>query len=244
MTDKFVPKAKELLKRNFDIELKHFEANKQAMEDYINKTASLLNKKDIIIEELKLKQQGLKEVLAKEERTYSQLYILQTYKPQYNFNFHLNEEDKVRREQEIECLRSFLDEIKAKINYREIKARKLKESLLPKQDYPKTRILTIPQIALLYIYTDRHIDSSNADDIVKEESEDTCKSGALLIKKYNALSSSIDRVSAGPIMKVKDTTRLKDIKTVIEILEAKGFSSEKAKADYSKLKTNIGNDIE
>lgn len=112
-----------------------------------------------------------------------------------------------------------------------------------KQLNPKKRTPSIPQIALLYIYTERHIDSSNAGFIVNKESEGKYKSGDSLIRKYNALNRKSDRLGSGPILNVSSKTREDDIKLVIDILDSKGYCSKEAKAELQQLQANIKQDM-
>ena len=98
--------------------------------------------------------------------------------------------------------------------------------------------LSLVEIALICIYIDQHINSTNANDILKKYNSNFY-SGRKLIERYNSFYTNPHERVALSEHKHSDNMKLKNFNRVIEYLESNGYDSEVAKKERDTFNLKI-----
>lgn len=98
--------------------------------------------------------------------------------------------------------------------------------------------LSLAEIALVCIYTNQHVNSTNANEILKKYNPNFV-SGRKLVERYNSYYAYPQQRIALSENKKTDNDKLIHFNRVIEYLESNGYNSELAKTERDILKQKI-----
>jgi hypothetical protein len=96
--------------------------------------------------------------------------------------------------------------------------------------------LSLAQIALFYIYTDKFLNQENAVSVAQKFGY---KSGEKLLRHYTDYETSTRRKASS----TRNKQKVKDIEVVIDYLEKNGYDSQAAQEELKELKVNISKDV-
>jgi hypothetical protein len=101
----------------------------------------------------------------------------------------------------------------------------------------KSKGLSIPEIALICVYTNQHCDSSNANEILNKYNPHHT-SGRKLIEKYSHFLKTVNRKNLTE-SKSADRHRKNLLQKVVSYLENNGLEATKAKNELQILSDSI-----